>query len=225
MSVSALTSAFYHSESKYTTRLVLLAIANFDNPLGSFPSLDTIGRLSGGVNRRTVQRAIDELVQMGELTEVTRNGTTNLYRLTISCPENCDGSTSHKPLTEGGGLQTTGGSQTTGGGGLQTTGGVVSRPPKPNTNEIDNSIEFDEFWEHYPKKADKGVARRAFKSARKKTDFETLLNSVKDYAVSVKGKEKRYIKNPATWLNAEAWENEDSQPNKEEGGSFWDSIS
>lgn len=220
MSVSALTSAFYHSESKYTTRLVLLAIANFDNPLGSFPALDTIGRLAGGVNRRTVQRAIDELVELGELTEVTRNGTTNLYRLTISCPENCDGSTSHKALIEGGGLQTTGGPQTTGGGGLQTTGGVVSRPPKLKDNSKDNSTAFEDFWREYPRKEGKPASLKAFQKALKIITAEELIEAAKNYALLTRNTEKRFIRKANNWLSDEDYLSQEKP--KPEGGSIWD---
>jgi len=221
MSVSALTSAFYHSESKYTTRLVLLAIANFDNPLGSFPSLDTIGRLSGGVNRRTVQRAIDELVELGELTEVTRNGTTNLYRLTISCPENCDGSTSHKPINEGGGLQTTGGPQTTGGGGLQTTGGAVSRPPKLKDNPKENPIETKLSEEWYPSER----LLEMFKTKWPLLNAELQIENFRLFYIEKGTKHKNWDLTFQRWMNQNQEKAERYKPKGKEGGAtFWDSI-
>jgi hypothetical protein len=133
MSISALTLSLYHSKATYSTRLVLIAIANFEGEYGAYPSHDTIGRLAGGLNRRTVQRAIDELIELGELTEVRRDGITNLYKLSITCPDDCDGSTNHR-RKKGGGLQTAGGVETAGGGGVQTAGGAVSRPPEPLDN-------------------------------------------------------------------------------------------
>ena len=220
MSVSALTSAFYHSESKYTTRLVLLAIANFDNPLGSFPSIDTISRLSGGINKRTVQRAIDELIEMGEITEVNRKGQTNLYRLSIVCPNTCDGSTSHKPISEGGGVQTTGGSQTTRGGGSQTTGGAVSRPPEPNTNSKDNSNRFDEFWEAYPRKEGKPSSLVAYKKAIKNITEDELIQAAKDYAVLSANTQKQYIRKAFNWLRDEEYLTQEKP--KPSGGGIWD---
>ena len=125
MSISALTLSLYHSKATYSTRLVLIAIANFEGEHGAYPSHDTIGRLAGGLNRRTVQRAIDELIQLGELTEVRRGGITNLYKLSIVCPDDCDGSTNHRKI-KGGGLQTA--------GGPQTAGDAVSRPHEPLDN-------------------------------------------------------------------------------------------
>jgi hypothetical protein len=133
MSISALTLSLYHSQATYSTRLVLIAIANFEGEHGAYPSHETIGRLAGGLNRRTVQRAIDELIALGELTEVRRDGITNLYKLSITCPDDCDGSTNHR-RKKGGGLQTAGDTETAGRGGVQTAGGAVSRPPEPLDN-------------------------------------------------------------------------------------------
>jgi len=88
---------------------------------------------------------------------------------------------------------------------------------------VKNTNDFEEFWKAYPKKTDKGAARRAFTTAIKKVDFDNLLKAVQSYSASVSNTEKRYIKNPATWLNAEAWDNE-TQETKETKGSIWDSI-
>lgn len=68
---------------------------------------------------------------------------------------------------------------------------------------------FDKFWNAYPKKADKGAARRAFKAALKKTDIDTLIAAAKRYAAVA---DPAYTKNPASWLNAEAWDNDIPTP-------------
>lgn len=157
MSISALTLALYHSQATYSNRLVLIAIANFEGEHGAYPSVDTIGRLAGNLNRRTVQRAIDALVEIGELTEIRRDGITNLYKITIACPGDCDGTSYHRKK-KGGGLQTTpvqivheGAVSTPQGGGLQTAGGAVSTPPetvyKHNLNKERNlSTLLSEDW-------------------------------------------------------------------------------
>jgi hypothetical protein len=156
MSISALTLALYHSEATYSNRLVLIAIANFEGEHGAYPSLETIGRLAGGINRRTVQRAIDSLVESGELTEVRREGVTNLYRITIACPDDCDGTSQHRKK-KGGGVQTTrrqfvreGVTSDTQGDGVQTAGGAVSRPPESLNNPIKNrkvNLLLPQDWE------------------------------------------------------------------------------
>lgn len=67
---------------------------------------------------------------------------------------------------------------------------------------------FDEFWAAYPKKVDKGAARRMWKSALKKAPPGTIIAGAERYAAERRGQEPRYTKNPASWLNAEAWSNE-----------------
>ena len=78
-----------------------------------------------------------------------------------------------------------------------------------NTKNINGDIlRFDEFWELYPRKRDKGKAKKSYRTACKKTDEQTIIDSVKQYALEVEGKEATYIKYPASWLNAESWLNE-----------------
>lgn len=211
MSISSLTLGLYHSQATYSTRLVLLAIANFEGEHGAYPSHETIGRLAGGLNRRTVQRAIDELIELGELTEVRREGITNLYKVAIICPDDCDRSSNHRRKT-GGGAETAGGLETAGGSGVQTAGDAVSRPPEPlvTVNKNLNAL-FDEFWTTYPRKLDKAKAFRAFRSALKRAKFEDILAGVIAYRNDPK-RDPDYTKYPATWLNNDAWENAATTP-------------
>ena len=76
-------------------------------------------------------------------------------------------------------------------------------PIVPQGDGKDATPVFDEWYEHYPKKAGRGQAVKAFKTAIKKTDLETMIAATLVYAKSVEGKEKRFIKNPSTWLNGE----------------------
>ena len=79
------------------------------------------------------------------------------------------------------------------------------------TNELEplNYINtaFDEFWSVYPKRVDKRAAFKAFKSATKRVSVENIMVGARKYAADP-NRELRYTKNPATWLNADAWENE-----------------
>lgn len=208
MSIAALTLSMYHSKATYSTRLVLIAIANFEGEHGAYPSHETIGRLAGGLNRRTVQRAIDDLVALGELSEVRREGGTNLYKVTIACPDECDRTTNHRE-NKGGGVQTAGGQETAGRGGVQTAGDAVSRPHEPKITVSNNltvqSKQFDEFWNAYPRKEGKKPAFKAFRSALSRTRFEDILAGVEAYKRSDRVS-RGYVKLPATWLNEDAWE-------------------
>lgn len=65
---------------------------------------------------------------------------------------------------------------------------------------------FKEFWNEYPRKLDKGKALKAFKSALTRASFEDILAG----AIMYRDDPNRladFTKYPATWLNADAWEN------------------
>jgi len=74
-----------------------------------------------------------------------------------------------------------------------------------NKQEKDSS--FDKFWEIYPKKLDKAKARKAFRSALRVAEAETIIEGARRYANDPNLPEIQFVKYPATWLNAEAWEN------------------
>ena len=76
-----------------------------------------------------------------------------------------------------------------------------------NNERIYSDSQFKEFWNHYPKKVDKGAALRAFRKAAKTKDVALIINGAERYAEDPNLPEKQFIKNPATWLNAEAWNN------------------
>lgn len=91
---------------------------------------------------------------------------------------------------------------------LHKNNNIKNNNIKNNKRTLVSSVqEFDEFWEVYPKKTDKGAARIAFERALRKVGFETIIVGARQYANDPNLPNKRFIKNPATWLNAEAWEN------------------
>lgn len=68
--------------------------------------------------------------------------------------------------------------------------------------------EFAAFWEVYPKKVDKRRALKAWNAAKKRTvvaDSE-LIGAAQMYRDDP-NRSDQYTKNPATWLNDEAWLN------------------
>ena len=81
MSIQAVGWVLDNSEATYADRLVLIAIANHIGPTGwSWPSIAAIAG-EARVDRSTVFRAIDNLVNMGELAIMRRPGKPNFYGL------------------------------------------------------------------------------------------------------------------------------------------------
>lgn len=68
---------------------------------------------------------------------------------------------------------------------------------------------FNEWYQHYPRKVSKGQARKAFKRVVDKVGLDRLIEATKNYAASVQGKDKAYIKHPASWLNGECWDDDE----------------
>lgn len=139
MSVEAMSAVFNHSAATGTTKVVLLGIANHEGDGGSWPSIERLMRYAQA-DRRTVQRSIEKLIEMGELrrlvqqggTHKTPNGTrTNLYRVLVVCPSNCDRTSAHNELSTGAApTPPLEGDR----GGTHAAPGAAPTPPKPPTN-------------------------------------------------------------------------------------------
>ena len=73
-----------------------------------------------------------------------------------------------------------------------------------------SASDFERFWDAYPKKRNKGTARKAFKKL-KGVSIDTLLEAIEKQKRSQDWLKDggQYIPYPATWLNADGWENEE----------------
>lgn len=67
--------------------------------------------------------------------------------------------------------------------------------------------EFDRFWEAYPRKTAKVVARKAFDKALSKIDVGTMLRALA-WQRNTEQWQRGVIPHPATWLNQERWSDE-----------------
>lgn len=109
MGFRAVAAVLHHSQAKGTTKLVLLALANFHDDKGdngAFPSQEMLARLSN-CSVRNVQRCLHDLEQMGEIETVIHGGKgktfdrqTNRYFIRLDCPDNCDASLNHRDLDD-----------------------------------------------------------------------------------------------------------------------------
>jgi len=82
-------------------------------------------------------------------------------------------------------------------------------PLPPKGDGSDGDLHFLAFWAAYPRKDDKGHARKAWAKAVKKTDPVVIVNGVRVYHFDHRPK---FIPLPATWLNGERWAHDGSLP-------------
>lgn len=76
MSIATMQAVWEHSKSTGRSRLVLLAIADHQGEIGAWPSIATIAKMVNS-SERSVQRDIQELVELGELSVEVQNAPTN----------------------------------------------------------------------------------------------------------------------------------------------------
>lgn len=195
MSIQVMQAVWEHSRSDGRARLVLLAIADHQGEIGAWPSIATIAKMVNA-SERSVQRDIQYLQDIGELIVEVQNAPvrgqykSNLYwvnlpGVTAGVTNAPSGVTNSESGVTAGGVQT------------------LIEPLRETNNR--NAL-FDEFWKEYPLKKDKGKATRAFKSALTRASFEEILAGVIAYR-NDSSRKPEFTKYPATWLNADSWEN------------------
>jgi hypothetical protein len=146
-----------------------------------------------GIGRDAMRTLINELIDAGYLhrsAERERNsaGQLSSYRYT-TCDPGSDEPTLDEPTQAEPTHKKT----------------IIKKTIIKNSNASD--ARFEEFYNAYPLKRDKGRALRAFNSALKRASAETIIAGAIAYRDDPTRKPD-YTKYPATWLNADAWENE-----------------
>lgn len=212
MSAEAVTVVLHHSRAEGTAKLVLWGIANHHSDAGAWPSIATLAKYAA-VSERRVQQIIRELANLGEIYIDDQGGLgqgqykTNRYHILIQCPSDCDGSLNHRTGVKSGAVR----------GEIQSQSGVKPVSPEPNKELNKNltvqSVEFDEFWNEYPKKEGKKPAFKAFTSALSRATFEDILAGVIRYKNSDRVT-RGYVMLASRWLNEDHWE-DNLEPSKD----------
>lgn len=83
--------------------------------------------------------------------------------------------------------------------------------------EQQNETEFENWWKMVPRKAAKGAARKAYRTAREKVDGVTILEGTRQWVKESKLRDPEFVCFPATWLNQERWGDEVLAPKKAKG--------
>lgn len=150
MSVEAIAIVLHHSKAQGSALAVMIGIANHAGDGGAWPSIATLAKY-GRCTERSVQRAIKQLVDLGEVAVVVQGGgparmrdwqRPNRYDVLLTCPQTCDRSAQHRDLTlpkNAAGLWTEGATPTspgdthvTGGATPTSPGGATPTSPEPS---------------------------------------------------------------------------------------------
>ena len=201
MSIEIMNAVWKQSASTGRARLTLLAIADHQGELGAWPSVATLAKMVN-TSTRSIKRDLQYLQEIGELFVEIQNAPmpgqykTNRYWITLP------GVTTLAPLPNSGVTKSTSGVTN------QVNRGDSVGTQNLNINLNKKHIEelFDEFFNAYPNKQDKAIAFRAFQRAVKRASFEDIMAGVIAYR-NDPTRNPSYTKFPATWLNADSWEN------------------
>jgi hypothetical protein len=215
MSIQIMNAVWRESKSKGRARLVLLSIADHQGELGAWPSIETLAKMVNS-SPRSVQRDIQDLIELGELVVEFRSAPTygpyKANRYFVNLPGVTDGVSE---VTKTASEVTDSESEVTESASEVTAGGVLTlnRTLKETlTKQADES--FETFWNLYPKKVAKADALKAWKQVLKKKTADEMIGLTKAYSES-KLPDMTYIPYPASWLNKglyEAIENDKPAP-------------
>lgn len=174
-------------------KFVLIALADFCDDAGKcWPSVSRIAEKCG-MKERGVRGILRRLEDAGYLETNVGGGRHGCSQYTVKPGTTCP------PAPNAPRHETT---ETR----HETTQNPAPHAPEPSRTIKEPSIDdFEVFWTACPRRVGKGAARKAYASALKKADAATLLSGIKRHAVEMRGREQRFIPNPATWLNQERW--------------------
>jgi hypothetical protein len=92
----------------------------------------------------------------------------------------------------------------------------------PATKRESSQQDFDQWWEHVPKKVAKGQARKAWAAAVKKAGgAHVLIDATRKGVGWNMDSDHRYRPNPSTWLNGERWADDTTTARKAQSDDSW----
>jgi hypothetical protein len=182
--------------SNINDKFVLLALADYaDEDDKCFPSSKTLATKCC-LHKRTVQKAIVRLEEAGYITKeerVRKDGSCSSNHYVVSLSRLGDGPQPPCSAPEP----------------TAFLNQSVNQPEEP-TKKIIETSPFDVFWADYPKKKGKGAARAAYARALKKTTSVTIMSGLLKSDIQT-AKDIQFVPHPATWLNQECWDDEDTK--------------
>lgn len=207
-------SLIRESSLPVTLKWLLTILADYSgDDEWAFPNQATIAR-DLCCHQRHAKRLLKQLRDDGLIEVKQRRGRrSNQYRILWKCLGGIQ--TPSPDKSEGTSTPPTGDTQTPSTGDTQTPSMGTHRPPgTPNEHPKRTSKEHkseknqkqaDEIFQAYPRKVGKKPALKAIEKALNKTSFDELLSAVQEYAKFRSGEDPKFTPYPATWFNAERW--------------------
>ena len=182
-----------------TAKVVLLALAKYSNAYGEcFPSQQTLSK-DTFLTDRTVRSAMNWLEAHGYVEVKRRSNTSNAYVITSMKEMDMDRPEKFSAEVDSNITK------------LVVSNNNIANTTSPEKSSHPNDTPFFlAFWQAYPRRVAKGAARTAFAKVSKFADPNDIVRGAIEYAehCTVMGTEKQFIPHPATWLNAERWEDD-----------------
>lgn len=205
------------SKSAVMVYLVLNRYAN--SKTGKcFPSRETVIE-KARISKNTLDKCLKELQEIGAISiSKRRNGTglyaSNLYTVHMIRPRDTNPKNGIEQAVDGGLVFGISGSPIFGADGSPKSNPLIieDNQSQRTREDISTVSSFEDFWSVYPKKEAVGAARKAWKTALKKTTAETLIRAASLYALRRKGEDPQFTAHGSTWLNQERWLDEPDQP-------------
>ena len=208
-----MTEVWKYSAATGGSLLVLLCLADHANVerRSCWPSLETIAQRSR-LTVRQVRRILRWLEEIGEITTVPGGGRrrTNLYVIADLNPDISSGvetrtfATGNPDICDQTRTFATGKPDT---GVLRTINEPSKEPsgePSPRSRAPGS---FTDFFETYPRKANRAGAERAWKTATRKTSAEKIIAGAQRYRDDP-NRVDQFTKFPTTWLDQGCWDDD-----------------
>ena len=234
MSLDAIRWAFKTPIQNPGAKFVLVALAEHARDEGEgwtcFPSIKRLGRWTSQ-GERTIERHLSWLVAQGWVSRQSRRrkreGDSAYFYTLHPAP----GEDSDAPSTDMDGESERKSAKVASGQRLYVRQSGADRPPlstrsaaktasayieepviepvnEPNAPEArDTGDRFAEFWSAYPNKVEERGAKAIFLRLVRRRDAtpDELVSGARRYAALVRGRDRQFVKSPASWLSKGCW--------------------
>jgi hypothetical protein len=89
--------------------------------------------------------------------------------------------------------------------------GTGKRNARPRVSDLETDPHFLAFWAAYPRRTDKGHAKKAWTKAIGSVEPTVVIAAAERFATRTKNDDPKFIPHPATWLNGERWADEETK--------------